>query len=196
MASALAAPLMPFLRPMPLPRPSTIRCLLRYSTTTPCRAEDRNLVASRTASPTYPPPSMRSNLRPRESHASHRSSHPKKTRNYPIRGTSHHQPAAPKLIPTPVEPLAEELCAPNLPYFVTRTPSNELPIYTLRKRGGNMLLTRVKKIDGKIEDLRDELRVHLGLGEKEAVINRITNHVVLKGHHRPKVEQFLRERKF
>lgn len=157
---------------------------------------DPNLVASRTASPTYPPPSMRSNPRPKESHASHRSSHPKKERNYPIRSATHRQPVVPKLIPEPVEPLAEHLCAPNLAYFVTRTPSNELPIYTLRKRGGNMRLTRVKKIDGKPEVLRDELKELLGLEEKDAVINRVTGHVVLKGHHRPKVERFLRERKF
>jgi len=57
-------------------------------------------------------------------------------------------------------------------------------------------MTRVKKIDGRVETLRDELRGALGLGEKEALVNPVTGHVVLKGHHRDQVERFLRERMF
>lgn len=83
-----------------------------------------------------------------------------------------------------------------MPYYVTRTSSNELPIYTLRKRGGNMLLTRVKKIDGDVEALRDELRSTLGLEQKQVVVNALTRHVLLKGHRKPEVERFLRERMF
>ena len=157
---------------------------------------DRNLVASRTASPTYPPRSMKSLPRPKESHASHRTSHPRRDRPYPTRQATHAPVAPRKLIPEPVEPLSATQCAPNLPYFVTRTPSNELPIYTLRKRGGSLLQTRLKKLDGRLEVLRDELRSSLGLQEKEAVINQLTKHIILKGHHKPKVELFLRQRMF
>ena len=157
---------------------------------------DPNLIASRKASPSYPPPSMKSLPRPKNPRASHRSRHAKKERDYPTRHLSHDQPAPKKLIPEPVTPLPTHLCAPNLPYFVTRTPSNELPIYTLRKRGGNLKLTRVKKIDGRVETLRDELKTALKLGEAEASVNPITKHVMLKGHHSRAVEQFLRERMF
>ncbi|KEQ77371.1 hypothetical protein M436DRAFT_35589, partial [Aureobasidium namibiae CBS 147.97] len=87
-------------------------------------------------------------------------------------------------------------CAPNLPYFVTRTPSNEFPIYTLRKRGGNMKLTRVKKIDGNIDILRDALQAELKVPEAECVINRLTNHVMIKGWHKPRIEAFLKARNF
>lgn len=139
---------------------------------------------------------MKSLPRPKESKASHRSNYPKKERLYPTRGASHNKPAVEKLIPDPVEPLAPHLCAPNLPYFVTRTPSKHLPIYTLRKAGGNKLVTRVKKVDGKPEVLRDELRELLGLGEKEVVINRNTGHIMIKGHHNSKIEHFLKQRMF
>lgn len=57
-------------------------------------------------------------------------------------------------------------------------------------------MTRVKKIDGKVDVLRDELRGALGLQEKECQVDPVTRHVVLKGHYKPQIEKFLRERKF
>ncbi|KAG9748614.1 hypothetical protein KCU73_g7044, partial [Aureobasidium melanogenum] len=146
-------PAMPSLRLLAVPRSVAVRQCLRFSTST-IRSDvytppsvDPNLVASRTASPSYPPTSLKSIPRPLVSHASHRTSQPTKVRNYPDR-----QPQ--KDLPVSEAPaLPESEIAPNLPYFVTRTPSNELPIYTLRKRGGNMRLTRVKKIDGNIDVL-------------------------------------------
>lgn len=57
-------------------------------------------------------------------------------------------------------------------------------------------MTRVRKVDGRKEVLRDELREMLGLAENEAVINLLTGHIVLKGHHKPTIEKFLRERMF
>lgn len=158
---------------------------------------DRNLIASRQASPAYPPPSMTSIPRPKESRASRRTAHPTKDRPYPTRQPTHHQAATPRLIPEPVTPLSPEQCAPNLAYFVSRTPSNELPIYQANARGGNLKLTRVRKIDGDASVLRDELRKALGLTKKEeCVVNPITGHVVLKGHFKDPVSRFLRERMF
>ncbi|SMR63829.1 unnamed protein product [Zymoseptoria tritici ST99CH_3D1] len=197
---------MPFLRPLGLPRPATVRSFLRFSTSTRCRAsqyetrsagasdEDPNLRASRYAPESYPPPSMRSNPRPKESKASRRTAHPTKERPYPTRRASHHQPDVSKLIPEPVEPLNAEQCAPNLPYFVSRSANNELPIYTLRKRGGNLKMTRIKKIDGDRHILRDELKSLLK--NSDCVVNSVTGHIMIKGHHKPQVEKFLRERMF
>lgn len=62
-----------------------------------------------------------------------------------------------------------------------------------------MKLTRVRKIDGDPAILRDELRVAIGLwgGKREdCVVNPLTNQVVMKGHFKPQVEKFLRERMF
>lgn len=139
---------------------------------------------------------MKSLPRPKESRASHRTKHPRPTRHYPTRHPSHTAPTPPTLTPQPIEPLPEHQCAPNLPYFVTRTPSNELPVYTLRKRGGNLKMTRVKKVDGRVETLREELRGVLGVGEKDVVVNGVTGHVMVKGHWKPVIERFLRERRF
>ena len=36
----------------------------------------------------------------------------------------------------------------------------------------------------------------LRLHREDAVVNGITGHVVLKGHHKVEVEKFLRERRF
>ncbi|KAK4497086.1 hypothetical protein PRZ48_011536 [Zasmidium cellare] len=197
---AATTPLLPFLRPLGLPRPSTVRHFLRFSTSVPCRAseqrEDPNLTASRTAPEAYPPPWMKSKPRPKESKASRRSSHPRKERHYPTRHLSHHQPETPRLIPEPVEPLPAEQCAPNLPYFVTRSANKSLPIYTTRKNGGNLKLTRVRKIDGDRVALRDELRKLLKVQDKDAVINSVTGHILIKGHHKPQIERFLRQRMF
>lgn len=59
-----------------------------------------------------------------------------------------------------------------------------------------MLLTRVKKIDGSAEALRDELKTVLGLAKEQVVVNPLTRQVMLKGHRKPEVEKFLRERMF
>ncbi|KAJ9628888.1 54S ribosomal protein img2, mitochondrial [Taxawa tesnikishii (nom. ined.)] len=188
---SLFPPIMPFLRPLGPPKPAALRQLLRFSQSAkPREAVDPNLIASQTASPSYPPPSLRSLPRPKESRASHRTSQPTKLRNYPDRVRK------PSATPAPAEPLPESQCAPHLPYFVTRTPSNELPIYHLRKRGGNLRQTRVKKISGSIDALRAELEGVLGVPTKECVINRVTNHVVIKGWHKGTIEEFLMRRKF
>lgn len=139
---------------------------------------------------------MKSKARPKESKASRRTSHPRKERPYPTRHLSHQQPEKLKLIPDPVESLPAEQCAPNLPYFVTRSANNELPIYTLRKSGGNLKMTRVKKIDGNKVVLRDELREMLGVQEKDAIVNSVTGHIMIKGHYKPQIEKFLRQRMF
>ena len=136
--------------------------------------------------------------RPKEPRASRRTNYPRPDRTYPTR---HPDPtstarASRPLIPAPIWTLPTEQCAPNLPYFVTRSANNELPVYHLNKRGGNLLMTRVKKIDGKKEVLRDELTAALGLEAGLATVNTITGHVMLKGHHKLGVEKFLRERMF
>ena len=57
-------------------------------------------------------------------------------------------------------------------------------------------MTRVKKVDGDRLKLRDALRIALGVAEKDAVVNSVTGHIMIKGHHKPKIEKFLRERQF
>ncbi|KAF8857033.1 hypothetical protein BDZ45DRAFT_691219 [Acephala macrosclerotiorum] len=80
-------------------------------------------------------------------------------------------------------------------YRITRTPSNNYPIYTLSKRGGNMKLTKIRRIEGDANALRRDLVVALGLEEKEVVVNQLTRHVVVKGHKTKEIQQFLEERR-
>ena len=67
-----------------------------------------------------------------------------------------------------------------LPYHVYRTASQKLPIYHLAKRGGNLHQTRIRKIEGDRERLRDEIQRALGLKDELVIINRLTGHIIIK----------------
>ncbi|KAL1301725.1 hypothetical protein AAFC00_005930 [Neodothiora populina] len=193
--AAAFQPMLPFLRPMAPPKPATIRHFLRFSTTSGLRdagAVDRNLIASQTASPSYPPPSLKSIPRPVKSHSSHRTSQPTKVRNYPDR-VKQNTSQAPSI---EAQTLSVDQVAPNLPYFVSRTPSDEYPVYQEKKRGGNLRQTKVKKISGSIDALREALQNELAVPEDQCVINRLTNHVIIKGWHKPTIDAYLAARKF
>lgn len=73
---------------------------------------------------------------------------------------------------------------------------NNLPIYLLRKRGGNLKVTRIKNIDGDRMILKGELCRELGVKKDDVAINSVTGHINVKGHWKTKVETFLRERRF
>jgi large subunit ribosomal protein L49 len=82
---------------------------------------------------------------------------------------------------TPSQPTIEtKVKATSLPYRVNRTPSQKLPIYLLAKRGGNLKQTRLRKIEGNVAALRQELQMALGLEEKEVVINQLNKHIIIK----------------
>ena len=69
---------------------------------------------------------------------------------------------------------------PPLPYHVHRTASQQLPIYHLAKRGGNLHQTRIRKIDGNLMELKKDLRQALGLKEEQIAINSLTKHIIIK----------------
>ncbi|KAL9136270.1 MAG: hypothetical protein Q9175_002527 [Cornicularia normoerica] len=69
---------------------------------------------------------------------------------------------------------------PSLPYHVHRTASLNLPIYHLAKRGGNLHQTRIRKIEGNVEKLREEIVATFALREEAVVINRLTGHIIIK----------------
>jgi large subunit ribosomal protein L49 len=70
--------------------------------------------------------------------------------------------------------------APAKPYRVERTGSNNLPVYLLSKRGGNLKQTRVRRIEGKIAVLRAELQELLKVDESEVTINQLTQQIIIK----------------
>src|SRR5277367_5869820 len=66
--------------------------------------------------------------------------------------------------PIPSSPAAtKKPVSLSLPYCVNRTPTANLPIYLLAKRGGNLKQTRLRKIEGDINTLRVHLRDALKL---------------------------------
>ncbi|KOS41989.1 hypothetical protein ACN38_g7148 [Penicillium nordicum] len=89
----------------------------------------------------------------------------------------------------------------NLPYFVRRTASNQLPVYVVTKAGGTKQLTKLQKTEGDLDALRNDLASALGVvdGNKpnpDVTLNRLTGHIIVKGWRKPEILNFLQERKF
>lgn len=73
-----------------------------------------------------------------------------------------------------------ELTPLQLPYYVYRTSSQQLPVYQIAKRGGNLHQTRIRKINGDVRKLRDDIQKALELKEGSIAINSITGHITIK----------------
>jgi len=70
----------------------------------------------------------------------------------------------------------------NLPYFVRRTGSNQLPVYLETKAGGTKQLTKIQKTEGDLDALRNDLAYTLGVDVRspDVSINRLTGHIIVK----------------
>lgn len=73
----------------------------------------------------------------------------------------------------------------NLPYFVRRTASNQLPVYVDVKAGGTKQLTKIQKTEGDLDALRNDLALALGVSDgnkanSEVTLNRLTGHIIVK----------------
>ena len=152
---------MPFLRPLPLPRPNSINLLQRQISTQPHLCQPgkglpliRQRVQCSSTDRTLPVAAIRL---------------PSKTK------TSKRTTPA---INTSVQ--GDPAALSPLPYHVHRTASQKLPIYHLAKRGGNLHQTRIRKIEGDVEKLREELVASLALKEETVIINRLTGHIIIK----------------
>jgi large subunit ribosomal protein L49 len=83
------------------------------------------------------------------------------------------------------------------PYTITRTASQQLPIYQLSKAGGNKHLTKLRKVDGDLNQLKSDIRAALGvedfvidrMGRKKenVAINWTTRQIVVRGWRRPEL---------
>ena len=83
----------------------------------------------------------------------------------------------------PVSPKPAQLKLSNLPYFVRRTASNQLPVYLVTKAGGTKQQTKIQKTEGNVNALRDDLTLYLDSNSSkssEVSINRLNNHIVVK----------------
>ncbi|KAK3348776.1 mitochondrial large subunit ribosomal protein-domain-containing protein [Lasiosphaeria hispida] len=76
-------------------------------------------------------------------------------------------------------------------YHVGRTPSNQLPVYELAKRGGNFKLTHIKKVEGDKAAFKEMLARDLGLDIKAVTLKVPTGHVEVRGSVRKQVNEWL-----
>ncbi|KAJ9368916.1 hypothetical protein DTO282E5_6374 [Paecilomyces variotii] len=124
----------------------------------------------------------------------------KLTRRSPATAERHSNPA-------PTTPQTQAQAPPlqltNLPYFVRRTPSNQLPVYLVTKAGGTKQQTKIQKTEGDLEALRSDLARALGLESGDSrnkspdvTINRLNGHIIVKGWRKPEIQKFLLERNF
>lgn len=81
-------------------------------------------------------------------------------------------PARGQLPPAPKE-------GEKLLYHVTRTKSQQLPVYTDVKNS-NRKLTLVRKIAGNVNVLKNELQEYIGLANDRIAVNDLTNNIVIK----------------
>lgn len=101
-------------------------------------------------------------------------------------------------------PASVTLQLTNLPYFIRRTASNQLPVYLVTKAGGTKQQTKIQKTEGDLDALRNDLAQYLGLesGEprtpksSDITINRLNGHIIVKGWRKPEIQKFLLERNF
>lgn len=165
-------PLLPFLRPLPLPLPLSSSLLRLHRPTLPLPPPSHTLTQTRPAASAFanqlgrqvfPGSHTPASLRRAKAHPSAR---PKR------------RPATPKPLLTPATP--DPAAIATLPYHIHRTPSQQLPVYKLAKRGGSLKQTRVRKVEGDVQALRGDLMAALGLGEAEVRVNPLTGHVLLK----------------
>ncbi|KAI0475530.1 mitochondrial large subunit ribosomal protein-domain-containing protein [Xylariaceae sp. FL0804] len=80
---------------------------------------------------------------------------------------------------------------PELSYFVGRNNLNNLSVYQHSERGGNRHYTLVKKAEGDLQALKQDLRAALNLKKEEISVNSTTRHVKILGHKRKEVLLFL-----
>lgn len=185
-------PLRPLLRAFAAPRPFLSRPSVRYNSAIPTAAPTSQRAAdlaaveavteSDSAQPGAPDP-----LRP---------SHVAPSKSKTLKTTASQKSAA-KANTVPFTPATQPQMPVSPPlYHVARSKTNNLPVYTDFKRGGNLHLTSVRKITGDLQQLRDELRSWLQKKDEDVTINTLTRVVVIKGHCKPRVEEFLKARGF
>ncbi|KAI0886981.1 mitochondrial large subunit ribosomal protein-domain-containing protein [Annulohypoxylon maeteangense] len=109
------------------------------------------------------------------------------------------QPSDSESIEEPAIPLPSESTAPEpllqekapLPYFVGRNSLNSLSVYHKTKRGGNLRITLLKNGEGDLQILKKDLQEVLELPQGDITLNGTTNHIIIRGHKKLQVLNFL-----
>ena len=138
--------------------------------------------ASNPTTPTSVRPSP-STLPKKPASASLSASSPTQTQKSPSPIPSPSSPSAASQTPTQSQsssPPQQQQPHRPLPYHVHRTPSQHLPVYHLRKNGGNLHQTLIRKVSGESNALRKELVRELKIPNDKIKVNNVNGHVVIK----------------
>ncbi|KAK0705727.1 mitochondrial large subunit ribosomal protein-domain-containing protein [Apiosordaria backusii] len=97
---------------------------------------------------------------------------------------------------TPVQPPPEPQTQSkrSYPFVVGRSGANNFSVYQLAKRGGNLKLTLVKKVEGNRIAFKEELAKGLKLSAKDIKVSSLTGHVEVRGHRKSEIVAFLEEK--
>ncbi|KAI5793839.1 mitochondrial large subunit ribosomal protein-domain-containing protein [Peziza echinospora] len=79
------------------------------------------------------------------------------------------------------------------PFRITRTNSGNLPVYQEEKKHGSWKRTRIRRIAGDIDALKDLMARGLKLDSGDLMVNMRTRHLLIRGHRRTEVLQYLKE---
>jgi large subunit ribosomal protein L49 len=81
---------------------------------------------------------------------------------------------------------------------VSRTSTNNLPIYSDIKAGKTLKQTRIRKITGDVHALRNDIVKALQLDpeREKAEINALTGHILIKGWHTRRLQKWMIEKGF
>lgn len=152
--SSLSIPLimsLSFLRPMALPRIATFKHFLGIAKASTSAIPSTTSTTTSTSTPSPPPQS-----------------------------TSTTASASASASPSsPIPPTAPQALTKS--YQISRTNTHNLPVYLLSKRGGNLKQTRIRRIEGDIKVLREDLQAALGVvDDKEVAINPVSRQIIVK----------------
>ncbi|KAF2470374.1 uncharacterized protein BDR25DRAFT_225956 [Lindgomyces ingoldianus] len=192
-------PLLPFLRPLAPPKSSTCRQLLRFTAASRLRIEPQSSSPGPILPFKRPSHSIRQSTPKPNPKPKIPTLHPLSAKAQKLASAASASSTASSSNPTLSNP-APHSCPTspaNLPppaYHVARSIKKNYPIYTDYKRGGNLHLTTVRKVSGDLNALKDELRRFLNKRVGDVTINALTKHVIVKGHHKPEIMQFLKAR--
>ncbi|KAJ1326069.1 large subunit ribosomal protein L49 [Microdochium nivale] len=93
--------------------------------------------------------------------------------------------------PTPTTAAPSEAPRARIPYIVGKNKFENFGVYHKKKRGGNLKTTEIKLVDGNIESLKQDLKAALRLENGDIAFNSTTRHLVIKGHKKPEIINFL-----
>lgn len=83
-----------------------------------------------------------------------------------------------------------------LPYFVSRTGNNNLPVYQEYKAGGNKPQIRIRKVEGNLQFLKNQIEEAFQIGKGGVTVNPLAGHVIIKGRRRDEIIRFLSDLRF